>query len=179
MKFSFKFRKALVIITQDLGRNTQRNHRVKVIRQLSCDGFIVRPSNPTSCTMLLSVCLLWTDNTTSDFLTRAHYNLSAEDNCIEQNEFILINCRSSMIHTYTYIIGHYSSVRITTQFLTPLTLCALIIRMRGGTYSLNSIPNDRFFRSFSCKFYLLSEFLPEICLVEIFEEIFSYFRFNV
>ena len=33
----------------------------------------------------------------------------------------------------------------TSQFLTPLMLCVLILYMSGGTYSLKSTPNDRFF----------------------------------
>ena len=37
---------------------------------------------------------------------------------------------------YTYIIGHYnSSVRITTELLSPLMLFALILDICGGTYS--------------------------------------------
>ena len=59
------------------------------------------------------------------------------------------------IHTYiTYLIGHYnSSVRITTQHLTSLTLPALILYLSGGTCSLKSTSNDRFLRSFSQQFY--------------------------
>ena len=58
------------------------------------------------------------------------------------------------VHTYiaTYIIiGHYNpSVRITTWLTTPLILCALILYMSGGTYSLKSTPNDKFYlRNFS------------------------------
>ena len=51
---------------------------------------------------------------------------------------------------HTYIIGHYNpSVRITAQLLTPLMLCAFILYVSFGTYSLTSTQNDRFFfRSF-------------------------------
>ena len=56
----------------------------------------------------------------------------------------------------------------------PLMLCALILYISGGTYSLKSTPNDRFLRSF----FLLSEILSDICWEEIAEEIFSYFRFD-
>ena len=43
-------------------------------------------------------------------------------------------------------VGYYNpSVRITTQLLTPFILCALILYMNGGTYSLMSTLNDRFF----------------------------------
>ena len=45
---------------------------------------------------------------------------------------------------YTYIIGHYNpSVRIMEQLLTPLMLCVLILEV---TYSVESTPNDRFFK---------------------------------
>ena len=56
-------------------------------------------------------------------------------------------------------------------------LCALILRMSDGTYSLKSTLNNWFLRSFSWQFYLLSEFLPEICWEEVAEEIFSNFSF--
>ena len=50
------------------------------------------------------------------------------------------------------------------DLLTPLMLCVLILYISGGTYSLKSTPNDRFFEKlFTAGFYLLSEFLPEIC----------------
>ena len=50
----------------------------------------------------------------------------------------------SCIHTY--IIGHYNpSVRI-TDLVSHTHLCMLILNISGGTYSLKSIPNDRFFR---------------------------------
>ena len=58
--------------------------------------------------------------------------------------------------------------------------CVLILYISGGTYSLKSIPNDRFFwRNFSWQFYLLSQFLPEICWEEIAEEILFVFCFDV
>ena len=46
-----------------------------------------------------------------------------------------------------------------------LCLYVLILYICGGTYSLKSIPNDKFFflKNFSWRIYLLSEFLPEIC----------------
>ena len=53
--------------------------------------------------------------------------------------------RSKVIHTY--IIGHYNpSVRIIDLVShTTLLLCVLILYISGGTYSLQSTPNDRFF----------------------------------
>ena len=59
-------------------------------------------------------------------------------------------------------------------------LCVLILYISGGTYSLKVIPNDRFFEKlFMANFYLLSEFLPEICWEEITEEILFVFCFDV
>ena len=52
-------------------------------------------------------------------------------------------------------------------------LCELILCMSGGTYSLKSIPNDRFFEIIISD-YLLSEFLLKICWKEIAEEIFFF-----
>ena len=56
-------------------------------------------------------------------------------------------------------------------------LCVLILHVSGGTYSLKSTPNDRFFekRFHGNFFYLFPEFLPEIGGEEVVEEIFSYF----
>ena len=48
---------------------------------------------------------------------------------------------------HTYIISHYNpSVSITTYVLTPLMLCVLILYISGGTYSLKSTPNAKFFK---------------------------------
>ena len=58
-------------------------------------------------------------------------------------------------------------------------LCALILYVSGGTYSLTSAPNDRFYlETFYGNFYFLSEFLPEICWEEIAEEIFFIIIFD-
>ena len=61
---------------------------------------------------------------------------------------------------HTYIIGHYNpSVRITAQLLTLLMLCALILYVSGGTYSLTSTPNDRFLRNlFMARLFTLRVF---------------------
>ena len=78
----------------------------------------------------------------------------------------------------TYIIGHYNpSVRITSWLLTSPMLRALILYISSGTYSWKSTKNDRFLRSFSWQFYLLSVPLLEICWEEVAKEIFSYFTF--
>ena len=56
-------------------------------------------------------------------------------------------------------------------------LCALILYISGGIYSLKSTPNDRFFEKlFMAIFIWLSEFLPEICWEQIAEEILFVFR---
>ena len=70
---------------------------------------------------------------------------------------------NSVINTYTYIIRHYTlSVRIID--LVFHTTYVVILYISGGTYSLKSTPNERFFlRNISWQFYLLSEFLLEIC----------------
>ena len=53
------------------------------------------------------------------------------------------------IKKHTHIIGNYNpSVRITAQLPISLMLCALILYVGGGTYSLTLTPNDRFLRNF-------------------------------
>ena len=57
-------------------------------------------------------------------------------------------------------------------------LCVLILYKSGGTYSLKSTPNDRFFEKlFIAIFHFLSEFLPEICWEKIAQEILFVFLF--
>ena len=71
------------------------------------------------------------------------------------------------------IVGHYNTL------VTLLTLCALILYVSAGTYSLMSTPNDRYFwESFSWQVYLPSEFMPEICWEEFAEEIYIFFIFR-
>ena len=71
-------------------------------------------------------------------------------------------CRCT--HTHTYIIGHYNpSVRIIDLVSHTTYVVCVNFYISGGTYSLKSTPNDRFLRNFSWQFYLLLEFLPEIC----------------
>ena len=70
------------------------------------------------------------------------------------------------LYIHTYIIGHYNpSVRIIDLVShNTYVVCVLILYISSGTYSLKSTPNDRFFEKlFVAIFYLLSEFLPEIC----------------
>ena len=55
-------------------------------------------------------------------------------------------------------------------------LRALIFGMWGQTRSLKLTPNDKFFyETFSWQFYLLSEFLPEICWEAVAKEIIVFF----
>ena len=63
----------------------------------------------------------------------------------------------------------WGEVRITGQILTSLMLCAVILYLSGGTYSLKSISFDE---KLSWQFYLLSDFLPEICWEELVGDIF-------
>ena len=58
-------------------------------------------------------------------------------------------------------------------------LCLLILYISGGTYSLKTTPNDRFFWETFHGIYLLTEFLPEICWEEIAEGILFVFCFDV
>ena len=54
-------------------------------------------------------------------------------------------------------------------------LYVLILYINGGTYSLKSTANDRFFEKlFMAILFLRSEFLPEICWKEIAEETLLY-----
>ena len=56
-------------------------------------------------------------------------------------------------------------------------LCALILYVSSGTYSLTLTPNDRFLETFTRQVYLLSEFLTEICWEAIAEEILFIYHF--
>ena len=70
---------------------------------------------------------------------------------------------------HSYIIFHYNPLVGNIDFVSKtLMLCILILCTSGGTYSLKSTPNDRFFLwIFHGNFYLLSEFLPENCWEKI------------
>ena len=48
---------------------------------------------------------------------------------------------------HTYIIGHYNpSIKVIDLVShTTYVVCVLILYLSGGTYSLKSTPNDRFF----------------------------------
>ena len=72
----------------------------------------------------------------------------------------------------TFIIGYYNnSVRIMDLVShTTYVVCFNFV---------HKCPNDRFFEKVWWQFYLLSDFLLEICWEEIAEEILFVFRFNV
>ena len=61
-----------------------------------------------------------------------------------------------------------------TLFLTPLTLCVLILYIGRSQFKVDS-ERQFFLGNFSWQFYLLSEFWPEICWEEIAEEILFVF----
>ena len=75
-------------------------------------------------------------------------------------------------YVYHYkCMGHYNfSVRITVQFLMPLVVCMLILYVFGGTSSLKSISDDRFFKDLSWKFYLLLDFFAKISFIAMYTE---------
>ena len=61
------------------------------------------------------------------------------------------------------------------QFNFPHMLCELLLCMCDGIYCLKSSSNDRFLRSFSRQFYLLSEFLAKSVERKSPKIYFSYF----
>ena len=69
--------------------------------------------------------------------------------CIIIAQTYYIKFDSHYDHIHTYIIGHYNrSVRITAQLLPPLMLCALILYISSGSYSLTLTLNNRFLGNF-------------------------------
>ena len=62
--------------------------------------------------------------------------------CLTHDSYI---CRS---HIHTQLVITTLQSGLLTKFLTPLMLSVLILYIRGGTYSLNSTPNNRFLRNF-------------------------------
>ena len=83
----------------------------------------------------------------------------------------LINTKFAQ-HIYTF--GH--SVRITIKLLAPVMLCALILYMSGGTYSLKSTPNNRFVRSISWQFVYSQSFCQKSAESKSPEEYFHIFH---
>ena len=82
------------------------------------------------------------------------------------------------IKLHTYIIGHYNpSVRIID--LVSYTTYVVCVNFRHKWQFKADSERQIFWETFHGSFYLLSEFLPEICWEEIAEEILFVFRFVV
>ena len=74
--------------------------------------------------------------------------------------------------THTYIISHYNSlVNMTTQHLTPLMLCLLILYV--SEEHLSRLRMTSFLKNFSYKF----NSLPEFCYKSAFFHISLYWRY--
>ena len=88
-------------------------------------------------------------------------------------------CLKCFLHTN--IIGHYNpSVRITglVSHTTYVVCVNFIHKWRDLQFKIDS-ERKIFWETFLWQFYLLSEFLPEICWEQIAQEILFVFRFDV
>ena len=75
-------------------------------------------------------------------------------------------------------VTYTNTVRITIYLLKPLMLCALILFVIGGTYSLTSTPNDRFLRNFLMAVFIYSQsFCQKSAERKSPDKYFSYFNF--
>ena len=96
--------------------------------------------------------------------------------------FISKACKAPLsLLTEDIIIGHYNpSVRIIdlVSHTTYVVCVNFIHKWRELQFTVDS-ERQIFLRNFSWQFYLLSEFLPEICWEEIAEEILFVFHFEV
>ena len=76
------------------------------------------------------------------------FNLKIMKKGTSYKTYIIIHYNPIGRYSYTYLynwsLQPYQS-GLLTQFFTKLTLCVLILYISGGTYSLTSPPNDRFF----------------------------------
>ena len=86
-------------------------------------------------------------------------------------------------HTHLYIYLHNWSLQSFSQDYdlashTTNVACVNFIHEQRDL-QFKSIPSDRFSGNSLQQFYLLSEFLPEICREEVGKEKFSYFHFDV
>ena len=106
----------------------------------------------------------------STYITDLCTNITCENRTYVRNSQ---NLKITVIFHHAlciHIIDHFNPlVRITTQLLIPILLCALILYMSAETY--------RFFcfETFYGFFYLSSEFLPEICQEDVAQKYFLYF----
>ena len=90
------------------------------------------------------------------------------------SKFLYVSC---LHYIQTYIIGYYNpTVRIIDLVShTTYVVCANFYTYVAGP----RLRTTDFFKIFSWEFYLLPEFLPEICCEEIAEEILFIFCFDV
>ena len=105
------------------------------------------------------------------FLSMLYFSLNASLSCSNLSSLGLTLLYSVPLYyllhyIHTYIIGRYNpSVRI-IDLVSHITyvVCVNFLYISGGTYSFK-VDSERqiFLRNFSWQFYILSEFLPEIC----------------
>ena len=80
------------------------------------------------------------------------------------------------LHTYLFLAITTLQSGLLTWFLTPLMLCTLILYISGGTYSLKSTPNDRFFEKLFLAIFIYSQiFCQKSTERKSPKEYFSYF----
>ena len=94
---------------------------------------------------------------------------------------ILFTLRVFARNLHTYIIGHYYpsiSIIDLVSHTTYVVFVYFIHRLRDLQFEVDS-EWQIVLRNFSCQFYLLSEFLPEICWEKITEGILFVFYFDV
>ena len=90
-----------------------------------------------------------------------------------------ISCKIELADIHIFFVHYTPSVRI-IDIMVSHTIYVVCFNFIHKWWDLQSTPNDRFFlRNFSWQFYLLSEFLTEICWGEIPEEILFVFCFDV
>ena len=88
--------------------------------------------------------------------------------------------RFSIANIHTYIIGHFNpSIRIIdlASQTTYVACVNFLHKLREIQFKVDS--KRQILRDFSWQFYLLSEFLPQICRKEIAEKILFVFCFDV
>ena len=81
-------------------------------------------------------------------------------------------CRSTGFISHSLIQTFSQEYEIACH--TTYVACVNFLYMSGAAYILQWTPNDRFLSRFPWQFYLLSEFLTEICWAEVAEIIFSF-----
>ena len=100
-------------------------------------------------------------------------------NCFKRGTILLSTILLEVpikITLHTYI--HNWLLQSSIQLLTSLMLRVLILFIGGRTYSLKLTPNNWFLTNCSRQFHLLSELLPEICLLSEIWNIFLYLVFS-